>query len=89
LGFLEFDIHSFYGDPLPQEKVRFKQFRNYCGLIRIARCGFHWKKTTKRPIASASFYANCEIAVAGWGLQRPGAGYLIDLSATYSRDYHP
>jgi hypothetical protein len=29
-----------------------EQFRNYCGLIEIARCGFPWEKTTKRPIAS-------------------------------------
>jgi hypothetical protein len=26
-----------------------RQFRNYCGLIKIARCGFPWKKTTKWP----------------------------------------
>jgi hypothetical protein len=29
-----------------------RQFRNYCGLIKIARCGFPWEKTTKRPVAS-------------------------------------
>src|ERR1700678_4081904 len=29
-----------------------EQFRNYCGLIKIARCGFLWEKTTKRPISS-------------------------------------
>ncbi len=28
-----------------------KQFRNYCGLIKIARSGFPWEKTTKRPVA--------------------------------------
>jgi hypothetical protein len=39
-----------------------EQFRNYCGLIKIARCGFPWEKTTKRPIASA--YTHCETALA-------------------------
>src|SRR6202789_3044581 len=38
-----------------------EQFRNYCGLIKIARCGFLWEKTTKRPIASV--YTNCETAL--------------------------
>jgi hypothetical protein len=28
-----------------------KHFRNYCGAIKLARCGFPWEKTTKRPIA--------------------------------------
>ena len=28
-----------------------EQFRNYCGLREIARCGFPWEKTTKRPLA--------------------------------------
>ena len=40
-----------------------RQFRNYCGLIKIARCGFPWKKTTKRPIASV--YTYCETALGG------------------------
>jgi hypothetical protein len=38
-----------------------RQFRNYCGLIKIARCGFPWKKTTKRPITSV--YTNCETSL--------------------------
>jgi hypothetical protein len=37
-----------------------EQFRNYGGLIKIARCGFPWKKTTTRPLASV--YTNCETA---------------------------
>jgi hypothetical protein len=37
-----------------------KQFRNYCVLIEISRCGFHWEKTTKRP--TPSVYTNCETA---------------------------
>ena len=43
-----------------------EQFRNYCGLKKIARCGFPWEKTTKRPVASV--YTNCETALAwrGW-----------------------
>jgi superfamily I DNA/RNA helicase len=39
-----------------------EQFRNYCGLIKIARSGFPWEKTTKRPVASV--YTNCETALA-------------------------
>jgi hypothetical protein len=35
-----------------------RKFRNYCGLIKIARCGFPWKKTTKRPVIFV--YTNCE-----------------------------
>jgi hypothetical protein len=47
-----------------------KRFRNYCGLIKIARSGFPWEKTTKRSVASV--YANCETALtvsrkAVWG----------------------
>jgi putative endonuclease len=32
-----------------------RQFRNYCGLTKIERCGFPWKKTTGRPVASPDF----------------------------------
>jgi hypothetical protein len=42
--------------------IRLRQFRNYYGLMKIARCGFPWKKTTNRPIASV--YSNCETAFA-------------------------
>jgi hypothetical protein len=38
-----------------------KQFRNYCVLIEISRCGFHGEKTTKRP--TSSVYTNCETAL--------------------------
>ena len=41
-----------------------KRFRNYCGPIKIARSGFPWEKTTKRPLASV--YTNCETAASGW-----------------------
>jgi hypothetical protein len=44
-------------------RPRLEQFRNYCGLIKIARCGFLWEKTTKMHIASV--YTNCETAVGG------------------------
>jgi hypothetical protein len=44
---VEFNI----GD-LSKKDRDLKQFRNYCGLIRIARCGFPWEKTTKMPTAS-------------------------------------
>ena len=39
----------------------FQHFRNYCGAIKVARCGFPWEKTTKRPVASV--YTNCETAL--------------------------
>jgi hypothetical protein len=39
-----------------------KQFRNYCGLVKFARCGFPWRKTTKRP--ASSVYTHCETALA-------------------------
>ncbi len=39
-----------------------RQLRNYCGLIKIARCGFLWKKTTKRPVSRA--YTHCATALA-------------------------
>jgi hypothetical protein len=39
-----------------------QHFRNYCGAIEVARCGFPWEKTTKRPVASV--YTNCETAYA-------------------------
>jgi copper resistance protein C len=45
---------------LPQ---RLEQFRNYCVLTKIARCGFPWEKTTKRSITSV--YAHCQTALAG------------------------
>jgi hypothetical protein len=39
-----------------------KQFRNYGGLVKFARCGFPWRKTTKRP--TSSVYTHCETAFA-------------------------
>jgi Carboxypeptidase regulatory-like domain len=38
-----------------------REFRNYRGRIKIARCGFPWKKTARRPVASV--YTNCETAL--------------------------
>ena len=40
-----------------------EQFRNYCGLKKVARCGFPWEKTTKRPVASV--YTHCETGLGG------------------------
>src|SRR5271170_3893247 len=37
-----------------------ERFRNYCGLIKVARTGFPWEKTTKGDVASV--YTNCETA---------------------------
>jgi tetratricopeptide (TPR) repeat protein len=38
-----------------------ERFHNYFGLKKIARCGFHWEKTTKA--FSASVYTYCETAL--------------------------
>jgi hypothetical protein len=38
-----------------------ERFRNYCGLIKVARSGFPWEKTTKGD--GASVYTNCETAL--------------------------
>jgi hypothetical protein len=38
-----------------QPDVIVKRFRNYCGLIKIARSGFPWEKTTKRSLAFPDF----------------------------------
>jgi hypothetical protein len=43
-------------------KAYLRQFRNYCGLGKLVRCGFPREKTTKAPVASV--YTNCETAVA-------------------------
>jgi hypothetical protein len=52
-------------DNFPEERFLpwpfLEQFRNYCGLIKIARCGFPWEKTTKR--AATSVDTNCETAL--------------------------
>jgi hypothetical protein len=32
-----------------------KRFRNYCGLIKVARSGFPWEKTTKSDVAPPDF----------------------------------
>jgi outer membrane protein insertion porin family len=40
-----------------------EQFRNYCVQTKIVRCGFLWKKATKRPIPSVD--SHCESAVGG------------------------
>jgi hypothetical protein len=38
-----------------------KRFRNYCGLIKVARSGFPWEKTTKGDVAPV--YTNYETAI--------------------------
>ena len=39
------------GEEILQETLGIEQFRKHCGLKKIARCGFPWEKTTKRPVA--------------------------------------
>ena len=38
-----------------------ERFRNYCGLIKVARSGFPWEKTTTGDLASV--HTNCEAAL--------------------------
>jgi hypothetical protein len=38
-----------------------ERFRNYCGLIKVARSGFPWEKTTKGDVA----LGQC------WGIDAP------------------
>jgi outer membrane protein insertion porin family len=58
-----------------------KQFRNYCELRKIARCGFPREKTTKGPVAAVD--TNCETAR---GRVRTKAGQLGSTpSVTYNR----
>src|ERR1700689_1441110 len=38
-----------------------ERFRNYCGLIKVARIGFPWEKTTTGDVASV--YTDCETAL--------------------------
>src|SRR5665213_19354 len=40
---------------LTQRNLHLERFRNYCGLIKVAKCGFPWEKTTKRPFAFPDF----------------------------------
>jgi uncharacterized protein YbjT (DUF2867 family) len=47
---------------------------------KIARCGFPWEKTTKRPVASV--YTNCETALAAQGTPRCGASSWARRSST-------
>ncbi len=54
------------------------QFRNYCGLKKIARCGFPWAKTTKRPVASV--HTNCETALAAILLFPLTLGYTMNAA---------
>jgi hypothetical protein len=46
-------------------KQYLERFRNYCGLIKVARSGFPWEKTTKGDVASV--YTNCETALNSVG----------------------
>ncbi len=50
-----------------KRKTVLKRFRNYCGLINLARGGFPWEKTTKGEVASV--YTNCDTAYSGFLLR--------------------
>jgi hypothetical protein len=53
--------HSLTEWPRSVQFLRLERFRNYCGLIKVARSGFPWEKTTKGDVASV--YTNCETAL--------------------------
>ena len=74
-----------------------KHFRNYSGPIKIARCGFPWQKTTKRPVDSVC--TNCETAYAvisalrrrpswGEGVLRKSVITLVSLDCLRSPRNH-
>jgi hypothetical protein len=50
-----------------------KHFRDYCGPVELARCGFPWEKTTKRPVASVCTNRETAYAVISV-LSRPPRG---------------
>jgi hypothetical protein len=50
-----------------------RQFRNYGGLIKIARCGLPWEKTTKWPIASIDTNRETALALAVGAIVRAAA----------------
>ena len=65
-----------------------EQYRNYCGLKKIARCGFPWEKTTKRPVASV--YTYCETALDRIGYRsRPKPLRVAWLVIKKSRSAYP
>jgi uncharacterized protein YecT (DUF1311 family) len=63
-----------------------EQFRNYCGLKKIARCGFPWEKTTKRPAASVC--TNCETAPVAILLLLLTLGYAKSAAAQNGKQQH-
>ena len=68
------------GQTKPQRKrsLVLKHFRNDCGLVKTARSGFPWEKTTKSSFASV--YTNCETALAGLLAARsPGLRFALAL----------
>ncbi len=76
----EFDVLKKLANAGPtnttQGEIKMKQlkrFRNYCALVKTARSGFPWEKTTKSSLASV--YSHCEIAIAI-------AGLFLALAAT-------
>jgi CubicO group peptidase (beta-lactamase class C family) len=64
------------GDPAreAENSVILKRFRNYCGLIKVARSGFPWEKTTKGDVASV--YTNCETALKRSSLEEMWKPFL-------------
>jgi hypothetical protein len=64
------------------ERTLLKALSQYCGPIKVARCGFPWEKTTKRPVASV--YTHCEIAYGDFC--SPQAGHAGRGNAADRRD---
>jgi hypothetical protein len=79
-----FPAFAGYSQRVPRLLPRLRQFRNYRGLIKIARCGFPWQKTTKRPVASV--YTDCETAITPARL--PGEGSFSGALYRQHREYN-
>ena len=59
-GQFAYRAHAGLNEAIQATGPDLKQFHNYWGLTKIARCGFPWKKATKRPLPSV--YPNCKTA---------------------------
>jgi hypothetical protein len=79
-----FPAFAAYSQRVPRLLPRLREFRNYCGLIKIARCGFPWQKTTKRPVASV--YTNCETGLTA--ARMAGEGSFSGTLYRQHREYN-
>jgi hypothetical protein len=66
------------------ERTLLQHFRNYCGAIKVARCGFPWEKTTKRPVASriscsAALAENSDVRLSSW---KVACSWVVPITST-------